>query len=195
LNAGTAVGHGLDTGQGNGPRGEGAQHDEDRGQPESRLVADAAVDDRVVGGLGVRGVAEADPDEAHAHGEEHGAEEQVGRHGQEHRRRPGSAQAREADEQDADDRHRHPIGRERREGRRDVRGEHRHRYGQGEHIVDEQGRGDDEPGTGAEVLRGHLVVASAGGVGPDIDAIAGDDHEDDDAHGHADPRGHRQGHE
>src|SRR5699024_1075362 len=56
-------------------------------------------------------------------------------------------------------------------------------------------RGDDEAGTGAEVLRGHLVVTAPGRVGPDVDAVAGDDYEDDQANGHADPGGDGQGHE
>jgi hypothetical protein len=79
------VGHGLHTGQCDGSGRERAQDDEDGGQAESRLIADVAVHDRVVGGLGVRGVAESDADETDRHREEHGTEEQVGRHGQQHR--------------------------------------------------------------------------------------------------------------
>ena len=85
LECGNRCGHGLHTGQGDGSGGECAQDDEDGGQTESRLVADIAVHDRVVRGLGVRGVAESDADEADGHREEHGAEEQIGRHGQQHR--------------------------------------------------------------------------------------------------------------
>src|SRR5699024_3087277 len=74
-----------------------------------------------------------------------------------HRRRPRSAQTGEGDEQDADDGHRHPVGRQQREGRGDVGGEDGNRHGQGEHIVDQQGRGEDEADTRAEVTRGQLV--------------------------------------
>ena len=85
LECGHRCGHRLHTGQCHRARGEGAQDDEDRRQSEGGLVVDPRVGNGVIGRLRLREVAGADPQQAHAHGEEYSAEEQVGRDGKQHR--------------------------------------------------------------------------------------------------------------
>ena len=51
------------------------------------------------------------------------------------------------------------------------------RHGHGQDVVDEQRAGDGQPGLGAEVGGGDLVVAAAAGVGVHVLPVGGDDRE------------------
>ena len=98
--------------------------------------------------------------------------------------------------QDDDEAHgdRHLVARQRGHGGRDVAGARGDGHGDGQDVVDQQGRGHKEPPGTAEILRHDLVVTATRGVCVDGLAVGGDHDGQHECHDNAHPDGLYGGH-
>ena len=174
---GHAVADGLDAGEGRTTRRERAGQQEHQPDLGERLLPPGLGDDHEVGALRLGQVAGQQTHQAVGAHAEDGEHEQVGRHGEERPGLPHAAQVHRGQEDHRDDRDRRLVADQPVDGAGGVLGCRRDRHRDREDVVDEQRARDRHPGVAAEVDRGDLVVAAAGGVGVHGLAVARDDGE------------------
>ena len=122
------------------------------------------------------------PDEPVADHDQHGGHEGVGGDGERGAGLADAAQVQQCDDEHNEHREQHPVRGERRHGRQEVRHAGGHRDGDGQHVVDHQGAGDQHPEIAAEVGGGDLVITAAAGIRVNVLAVGSDDGEHQNAH-------------
>ena len=158
---------GLGAGQGDGARGERPQQQDEGERLEGVLdladdlflVADALAEDD-------------DPERPHGDHDQRRDHEQVGRDREDVAGLAQAAQVADRDEADRTDPDDDPPVEQARERRRDLLHGGRGRHRDGQHVVDEQGRGRDERDGAPDVPAGDRVRAATGRVGDADLAVA-----------------------
>ena len=184
-----AVGDGLDAGDRGAARGEGVQHDEQRGAHQQPVVPLAELDHPAARAHGLEAaghhLGHADPQQ-----HDHVDHEEVGGDGEDLPRLPHAPEVAERDDPD-EARRRSAPGRfehvERRDQGRGARGG-RHRHGQD--VVDEQRGPRHLGGDDAEVVLRHQVRAAGRGVL--LDRLPVGEDQEAQHHQHRDGDGHHQ---
>ena len=178
LERGDAVADRLDTGQRGAAGGERAQQQEEHGEP-GQAGAGLLRHEVVLGALGLGQGAGGGTDEAEGGHADDAQHERVDRDGERLAGLAHPPQVHRGQQHDEAHRDRHLVPTDqgqRRAGVLHARGD-RHRDGQ--HVVDQQRAGHGQPGPGAEVDGGDLVVAAARGVGVHVLPVRRDDDEHD----------------